>query len=161
MLLSNRGEGGLSSRFSSRPPRSLSRFQDHGPGRLHTVIVEPSSTDFVFTAAKLCRPIFLFAEGEREGGGEGRDEGNVRIRRDPGLNLRRSVTVVDRGRMSIIDAFCERPLPLFRAERIISFRYSSAYLPAFRPMTAVHRRRRRRRVVRPDTAFLQLLARKL
>lgn len=59
--------------------------------------------------------------------------------------------------MSIIDAFCERPLPLFRAERIISFRYSSAYLPAFRPMTAVHRRR----LVRPDTAFLQLLARKL
>lgn len=48
------------------------------------MIVEPSSTDFVFTAAKLCRPIFLFAQGERERGeGRVRDEGNVRIRRDP------------------------------------------------------------------------------
>lgn len=49
--------------------------------------------------------------------------------------------------MSIIDAFCQHPLPLPSppAERIISFRYSSAYLPAFRPMTAIHRRRRRRR----------------
>lgn len=50
-------------RAGFRQPSPAFRFQDHGPGRLHTVIVEASSTDFVFTSAKASAADLLVCSG--------------------------------------------------------------------------------------------------
>lgn len=72
-------------------PALAFRFQDHGPGRLHTVIVEASSTDFVFTPAKASTADLLVCSGGLLGRDEVTFASGTREHRTPGLNLRRSV----------------------------------------------------------------------